>query len=123
MIENYDPENTSTINLTNKAIKHFKNFLLKKEGSIGIRIGLKRNGCSGLSYMNEAVDYTPKNHEKIELDGLTIFVDNEAKAYIQGTTIDFIEKDLGLVQVAYYNPQETARCGCGESFSVKGEQE
>jgi len=123
MIETFDPNNSPTINLTANAIEHFKSFLNKTENGIALRIGLKKNGCSGLSYINEVVSETPIKHELIEIDGLKVFVDDDAKEYLEGTTVDFVQKDLGLSQVVYNNPKETARCGCGESFSVKGDSE
>lgn len=122
MIETYNPDSTQTLNLTDKAVKHFKAYLTKKQGN-ALRLSLKKNGCSGLSYVNEVVNEQPDNHTKMDFDGLTVYVDNKAKEYIEGTTIDLIQKDLGLDQLAYYNPKETARCGCGESFSVKDDFE
>ncbi len=119
MIETYDPNSTPVVILTEKAIKHFKAFVKKREGAVGIRISLKKNGCSGLSYVNETVTEVPEQHKHIQFDGLSVYVDETAVDFIEGTTIDLVEKDLGLAQLSYHNPKETARCGCGESFSVK----
>ena len=119
MLETYDPNSMPVISLTEKAIKHFKSFIKKKEDAVGIRISLKRNGCSGLSYVNETISAIPEKHKHMQFGDLNVYVDESALDFIEGTTIDLVEKDLGLAQLSYHNPKETARCGCGESFSVK----
>ena len=85
--------------------------------SVGIRIGVRTKGCSGLSYTLEFADEKGKCDEVVEADGVTILIDPKATMFILGTEMDYVEDKLesGFV---FRNPNEKARCGCGESFHV-----
>lgn len=85
--------------------------------SVGIRIGVRTKGCSGLSYTLEFADEKGKFDEVVEADGVTILIDPKATMFILGTEMDYVEDKLesGFV---FRNPNEKARCGCGESFHV-----
>ena len=93
--------------------------LLSKRGkpSVGIRIGVRSKGCSGLSYTIEYADERGVGDESVEQDGVTILIDPKASLFIFGTEMDFVEEKLqsGFV---FRNPNEKGRCGCGESFHV-----
>ena len=117
MIDTYDP-NALSIAVSDKALAHFKRYV-QKEGGIGVRLGVEKTGCSGLSYVNEVVSEMPANHQQLEKNGLTLFVDNQALPYLNGMEVDFQKGQLGQSHVVYTNPNEAARCGCGESFTVK----
>ncbi len=85
--------------------------------SVGIRIGVRTKGCSGLSYTLEFADEKGKFDDVVEADGVTILIDPKATMFILGTEMDYVEDKLesGFV---FRNPNEKARCGCGESFHV-----
>ena len=107
------------IQLTELASKKVKSLLAQRGKGVGIRIGVKTTGCSGLAYVLEYVDkYEPE-------DGVTNFaqpdfvvlVDAKSLAYLDGLTIDWQKKGLNE-GFEFINPKESGRCGCGESFRV-----
>lgn len=104
------------ISLTEQAIARVKTLLAKRtDNAIGIRIGVKKGGCTGLSYTFEYALQAEPMDETINQDGVTILVDPRATMYIIGTTLDFMDDGIksGFV---FINPNEKGRCGCGESF-------
>lgn len=108
----------TVITLTNSAEKRIKELISQRqESTLGIRIGVKSSGCTGLAYTFEYVNFEKLGDEKIEQNGVKIYIDSKALLYIIGTTLDFVERDLesGFV---FINPNAKAQCGCGESFSV-----
>lgn len=103
------------INLTERASKHIKKFLENKKESIGIRIGIKKSGCSGFSYVVEYV-ITPKLNDIIfECMNIKIFIDSDHLSYLKGAELDYIKEDF-QEGFKFNNPNEKAACGCGESF-------
>ena len=93
--------------------------LLDKRGkqSVGVRIGVRSRGCSGLSYTLEYADEKGKYDEVVEDKGVTVLVDPKAVMFIIGTEMDYVEEKLQTGFV-FRNPNEKGRCGCGESFHV-----
>ncbi|WP_028794405.1 HesB/IscA family protein [Thalassobaculum salexigens] len=87
------------------------------EGVIGLRVGIKNTGCSGLSYIVEYAKEQKRLEDVVEDKGVKIFIDPTAVMFILGSEMDYQEDKLfsGFV---FNNPNETGRCGCGESFSV-----
>jgi iron-sulfur cluster assembly protein len=93
--------------------------LLAKRGkpSVGIRVGVRSRGCSGLTYTVEYADEKGKFDEVVTDKGVTILIDPKATMFIIGTEMDFVEDKLQS-GFTFRNPNEKGRCGCGESFHV-----
>lgn len=106
------------INMTPAALEQVKSLLASRgKPSIGVRIGVRTKGCSGLSYTLEFADEKNPFDEEMEVDGITVLIDPKATMFIIGTEMDYVEDKLesGFV---FNNPNEKGRCGCGESFHV-----
>ena len=106
------------IKLTEAAAQRVQELLDKRgKPSIGIRIGVRSKGCSGLSYTLEYADRKDPMDELVEQHGVTVLIDPKATLFILGTEMDYVEEKLqsGFV---FRNPNEKGRCGCGESFHV-----
>lgn len=105
------------IYLTDKAANKIKQQLSRREKGIGIRIGVKTTGCSGLAYVLEYVDQPNELDKKIECLGCDIYIDPKSCPYLQGMTIDYVRNGLNE-GFEFKNPNERDRCGCGESFRI-----
>jgi len=105
------------ITITDKASNKVKQTLAKRGKGLGIRIGVKTTGCSGLAYVLEYVDQPISEDIKIDCDGCSLYIDPKSCAYIQGMTIDYVRNGLNE-GFEFRNPNERDRCGCGESFRV-----
>jgi len=105
------------ITLTPLAAEKVKGFLDKRGHGIGIRLGVKTTGCSGLAYVLEFVDNITDQDESFDSNNVRIFVDLKSLVYIRNTIVDW--KKQGLNEgFEFINPAEKDRCGCGESFRV-----
>ena len=105
------------INITKNAIQKAKELIELENKSIGLRIQVETGGCSGMTYnVTHAVEVN-KQDEVINRDGVRFFIDPSAVLFIIGSTVDWKE-DKFKSGFSFENPNETARCGCGESFSV-----
>ena len=106
------------INLSDNAANRIKEIMSKAESSaIGVRVGVKSGGCAGMSYIMEYAKEAKKNEEVIEDKGVKVFIDSNAIMYLLGTEMDY-KTDKFSSQFVFKNPNETERCGCGESFKV-----
>ena len=105
------------ITVTDKATNKVKQTLAKRGKGLGIRIGVKTTGCSGLAYVLEYVDNPMAEDLKIDCDGCLLYVDPKSSAYLQGMTIDYVRNGLNE-GFEFLNPNERDRCGCGESFRI-----
>ena len=85
--------------------------------TIGVRVGVKSGGCAGMSYIMEYAKDIKENEEVIEDKGVKVLIDPKAIIYLLGTEMDY-KKDKFSSQFIFKNPNETERCGCGESFKV-----
>ena len=106
------------IKLSDNAANRIKEIMSKAESSaIGVRVGVKSGGCAGMSYIMEYAIEAKKNEEVIEDKGVKVFIDSNAIMYLLGTEMDY-KTDKFSSQFVFKNPNETERCGCGESFKV-----
>ena len=105
------------IKLSDKAADRIKSILSNDKTSLGVRIGVKSGGCAGMSYVMEYAKSKNPNDEMIEEKGVKVFIDPGAVMYLLGTTMDFKEEEFSSSFV-FNNPNETERCGCGESFKI-----
>jgi iron-sulfur cluster assembly protein len=105
------------ITVTDTAAKKIKQQLTKRGRGVGIRLGVKTTGCSGLAYVLEYVDSLTTDDQCFESQGCKLFVDPQSLAYIQGVEVDWVRNGLNE-GFEFRNPNERDRCGCGESFRV-----
>ena len=106
------------ITLTDNAAIRIKEIMSKDESkSIGVRVGVKSGGCAGMSYIMEYAKEINPNDEVIEDKGVKVFIDPGAIMYLLGTQMDY-KKEQFSSSFIFKNPNETERCGCGESFKV-----
>ena len=105
------------ITLTPAAARHITRYLTKRGKGIGVRLGVKTTGCSGLAYHLEYVDEPAPEDLIFEGHGVKVLADPKSFAYIDGTELDFVREGLNE-GFRFNNPRERDRCGCGESFRV-----
>ena len=106
------------ITLSENAALRIKEIMSKAENNaVGVRVGVKSGGCAGMSYIMEYAKEAKKNEEVIEDKGVKVFIDSNAIMYLLGTEMDY-KTDKFSSQFVFKNPNETERCGCGESFKV-----
>ena len=109
---------SSIIKLTDNAALRIKEIMSNAEkDSLGVRVSVKAGGCAGMSYVMEYTKELNPNDEVIEDKGVKVFVDPGAVMYLLGTEMDYKIEELSSSFV-FNNPNETERCGCGESFKV-----
>ncbi len=107
-----------SIQLTENAAKQIKTQLTKRGKGLGLRVGIKKNGCSGWAYTYDYADEVRADDKVFEAFDSKLVVDEKSLAFIDGAKLDFIKE--GLKQIFKFdNPNVEAACGCGESFSVK----
>ena len=85
--------------------------------AVGVRVGVKSGGCAGMSYVMEYAKKVNPNDEVIEDKGVQVFIDSSAIMYLLGTEMDYKKEEFSS-NFVFKNPNETERCGCGESFKV-----
>lgn len=105
------------ITFTQQAAKQVAKNLERRGSGIGIRLGTKTTGCSGLAYILEYVDSLNIDDNVIETSGIRVVVSNQSLVYLKGLTVDYVRKGLNE-GFEFINPNERDRCGCGESFRV-----
>jgi iron-sulfur cluster assembly protein len=113
----FDPSKP-IVTLTDTAAERVRALMNKGgDGVIGLRIGVSSKGCSGLSYVVEYAKEKKQFEEEVDIDGAKVLIDPAATMFLIGAEIDYKESLLES-GFTFTNPNETARCGCGESFSV-----
>ncbi|MBD5805358.1 MAG: iron-sulfur cluster assembly protein [Azoarcus sp.] len=106
-----------SVTVSTSAAKHVSNFIAKRGKGLGIRLGVRTSGCSGMAYRLEFVDETHEDDVVFESNGVKVIVDQKSLAYLDGTELDFVREGLNE-GFKFNNPNVKDSCGCGESFNV-----
>jgi len=105
------------VTLTQQAANHVDRYLRKRGKGVGLRLGVRTTGCSGMAYKLEYVDEPATEDTVFESFGVKVFVDPKSMPYLDGTELDYAREGLNE-GFKFRNPNEKATCGCGESFTV-----
>jgi len=105
------------VTITEAAAKHIQKFMTNRGKGVGIRLGVKPSGCSGMSYVLEFVDELQPEDQVFEGYGVKVIVDPKSMLYLDGTELDFAREGLNE-GFKFNNPNVKDACGCGESFNV-----
>lgn len=105
------------ITLTDSAAERVRDYLARRGGGIGLRLGVKQTGCSGFAYVINYADRIEDDDVVFEHEGVTVVVDRESLPLIDGTEVDFVKQGLNEA-FKFRNPKAAGECGCGESFSI-----
>ena len=105
------------VTLTDRAAQHVQRYIAKRGKGVGLRLGVKTTGCSGLAYKLEFADDVAPEDLAFESHGVRVLIDPKSLAYLDGTELDFVREGLNE-GFKFNNPNEKDRCGCGESFNV-----
>ena len=105
------------VTLTDRAAQHVQRYIEKRGKGVGLRLGVKTTGCSGLAYKLEFADDIKPEDVSFETNGVRVLIDPKSLAYLEGTELDYVREGLNE-GFKFNNPNEKDRCGCGESFNV-----
>jgi iron-sulfur cluster assembly protein len=105
------------VTLTAQAADHIEKYLTKRGKGLGLRLGVRTTGCSGMAYKLEYVDELATEDQVFESFGVKVVIDPKSLVYLQGTQLDYAREGLNE-GFKFLNPNEKATCGCGESFTV-----
>ena len=105
------------ITLTEVAAERVQSFLGNRGKGVGLRLGIKTHGCSGMAYVMEFADEVEEHDSVFESNGVKLIVDPKSLVYLDGTEMDFTKEGLNE-GFKFSNPNESGSCGCGESFTV-----
>jgi len=105
------------ITLTENAARHIQKSLAKRGKGVGLRLGIKKVGCSGFAYTFDYADEVSANDTLFQSHDATVVVDKEALGFLDGSTLDFTREGL-KESFRFENPNAKNECGCGESFNV-----
>ena len=106
-----------TISLTESAANRVKTFLSTRGRGVGLRLGVRKTGCSGFAYVINYADEAQPGDVVLEDRGVKVFVEAGSLSLLDGTTVDFVKQGLNEA-FRFRNPHVKGECGCGESFSV-----
>jgi iron-sulfur cluster assembly protein len=106
-----------SISLTPAAAERVKTFIAARGKGLGLRLGVRKTGCSGFAYVVNYADDPEARDHVFEDKGVKVFVDPDSLPLINGTTVDFVKQGLNEA-FRFHNPNIKGECGCGESFSV-----
>ncbi len=105
------------VTLSERAATHIKNFIAKRGSGIGLKLGVRTSGCSGMAYKLEFADVADPEDLHFESYGVNVFIDPKSLSYLAGTELDFVREGLNE-GFKFNNPNVKSECGCGESFNV-----
>ena len=105
------------ITLTDSAARRVRSYLEKRGGGLGLRLGVRRTGCSGFAYEVDYADETRSGNVVFEQHGVKVVVSRENLSFLDGTEVDFVSQGLNA-SFKFHNPNVKEECGCGESFTV-----
>jgi iron-sulfur cluster assembly protein len=105
------------VSLSDKAARHVANYLVKRGKVLGLRLGVRTSGCSGMAYKLEFVDEVSPGDLVFESNGVKVFVDAKSLPYLDGMELDYAREGLNE-GFKFNNPNVKDQCGCGESFNV-----
>lgn len=105
------------VTLSERAAQHVAAFLAKRGRGVGVRLGVRTSGCSGMAYKLEFADEPGPDDVIFESQGLKVLVDPKSLVYLDGTELDFVREGLNE-GFKFNNPNVKDACGCGESFTV-----
>ena len=105
------------ITLTEKAAQHVQSYIAKRGKGVGLRLGVRTSGCSGLAYKLEFADNVNAEDHQFESHGVKVLVDPKSMPYVEGTELDYTREGLNE-GFKFRNPNVKDECGCGESFNV-----
>jgi iron-sulfur cluster assembly protein len=106
-----------TVSLTPSAVDRVRTYLEKRGRGVGLRLAVKKTGCSGYAYVVNYADEIGEHDVVFEQDGLKVIVDTDSLGFVDGTEIDFVRQGLNEA-FKFHNPNVKGECGCGESFNV-----
>ena len=106
-----------SVTLTEAAAKHVQKYLARRGEGVGLRLGVKTSGCSGMAYKLEFADQVEPDDKVWESFGVKVLVDEKSLPYLDGTELDYTREGL-QEGFKFHNPNEKSRCGCGESFQI-----
>ncbi|MBU2898584.1 iron-sulfur cluster assembly protein IscA [Vibrio hepatarius] len=105
------------ITMTETAASRVRTFLESRGKGVGLRLGVKTTGCSGMAYVLEFVDELNEGDEVFDFQGVKVIIDKKSLVYLDGTELDYIKEGLNE-GFEFNNPNAKSECGCGESFNV-----
>lgn len=105
------------VTLTEAAARHVARYISRRGKGVGVRLGVRTTGCSGLAYKLEYADQFQPEDVRFESHGVVVLIDPKSLAYLDGTELDFVREGLNE-GFKFNNPNVKAECGCGESFQV-----
>ena len=108
------------VTLAPAALDRVRGYLQAAPAALGLRFGVKKTGCSGWGYLADMAKDARPGDTVFEQEGVRIYVDAESLAFVDGTQIDFLKQGLNE-QFVFRNPNVTAECGCGESFTTRAD--
>jgi iron-sulfur cluster assembly protein len=106
-----------TISMTEAAASRVSTFLENRGKGVGLRLGVRTTGCSGMAYVLEFVDQLNEEDQVFDIKGVKIIIDPKSMVYLDGTELDFVKEGLNE-GFQFNNPNSKEECGCGESFTV-----